>query len=128
MQFCAQKFTKAEPMAETIPTDAVQDWLAANLPAWQLQNGYLRRVYKTPGWRVTLMVANAIGYMAEAADHHPELILNYASVEVHLETHNAGGITAKDYELARKIEETVLWFPDPLSTLTGPSGKWVERG
>lgn len=108
-------------MAETFSTDAVQSWLKANLPSWQLRKGRLLRVYKTDSWRVTLMVANAIGYLAEAADHHPELILNYSSVEVHLETHSAGGITAKDYGLARKIEETVLWLP-------GPDEKWVERG
>ena len=112
----------------TTDTDAaVREWLAANLPSWRLQKGYLLRVYKTGNWRVTLLVANASGFLAEAADHHPELILNYPSVEVHLETHSAGGITAKDYELARKIEETILWLPAAQDALTGPAGKWVER-
>lgn len=115
-------------MAETFTADAVENWLATNLPSWQLQKSHLRRLYKTDNWRVTLMVANAIGYMSEAADHHPELILNYASVEVHLETHSAGGITAQDYALARKFEETVLWLPSPADALTGPTGKWVEGG
>jgi len=112
-------------MAETFTPQEVTDWLATNLPAWRMQKSYLARVYKTRSWRLTLMVANAIGYLAEAADHHPELILNYPSVEVHLETHSAGGITAKDFELARKIEETVLWLPDAGDALTGPAGKWV---
>ena len=113
---------------ETIFTDdAVREWLAANLPRWRLQKSYLLRVYKTRSWRVTLMVANAIGFLAEAADHHPELILNYPSVEVHLEINSAGGITAKDYELARRIEETILWLPGTQDALTGPVGKWVER-
>lgn len=114
-------------MAETFTTDAVQNWLATNLSSWQLQKGHLRRLYKTGNWRVTLMVANAVGYLAEAADHHPELILNYSSVEVRLQTHSAGGITAQDYALARKIEETVLWHPGPADALTGPGEKWVER-
>ena len=56
-------------MAETFRADAVENWLATNLPAWQLQKSHLRRLYKTGNWRVTLMVANAIGYLAEAADH-----------------------------------------------------------
>ena len=113
---------------ETTFTDAaVREWLAVNLPSWRLQKSYLLRTYKTHHWRVTLMVANAIGFLAEAADHHPELILNYPSVEVHLETHSAGGITAKDYELARRIEETILWLPGAQDVLTGPTGKWVDR-
>lgn len=114
-------------MAETFTADEVETWLRANLPSWQLRKSRLRRVYKTESWRVTLMVANAIGYVAEAADHHPELILNYSSVEVHLETHSAGGITAQDYALASKIEEIVLWLPGPADALNGPAGKWVER-
>jgi len=127
MQFCAQKFTKANLMAIKFTANEVQTWLSANLPTWRLQKSYLVRVYKTRDWRVTLMVANAIGFLAEAADHHPELILNYPSVEVHLETHSAGGVTAKDYELARKIEETVLWLPSGGDTLPGPVGKWVGQ-
>lgn len=111
-------------MNTTFSDDAVREWLAANLPTWRLQKSYLVRVYRTGNWRVTLLVANAIGFLAEAADHHPELILNYPSLEVHLETHSAGGITAKDYELARKIEETILWLP---ATEAAPSGKWIER-
>ncbi len=106
--------------------DEVREWLAVNLPGWRLQKSYLVRVYKTGGWRLTLMVANAIGFLAEAADHHPELILNYPSLEVHLETHSAGGITAKDYELALRIEETILWLPGAENALTGPAGKWIE--
>ncbi|MFZ1755074.1 MAG: 4a-hydroxytetrahydrobiopterin dehydratase [Caldilineaceae bacterium] len=112
---------------ETFSANTVQDWLAVNLPTWRLHKGYLLRVYKTGHWRLTLMVANAIGYLAEAADHHPELILTYPSIEIHLETHSAGGITAKDYELARRIEETILWLPGPDDALDGPSGRWIER-
>lgn len=110
-------------MAETFTADAVENWLATNLLSWQLEKNHLRRLYKIDNWRVTLMVANAIGYLAEAADHHPELILNYSSVEVRLQTHSAGGITAQDYALARTIEEIVLWHPGPVDGLTGPAGK-----
>lgn len=113
-------------MAKTYSNDDVRAWLATNLPAWRLEKSYLMRLYKTRNWRVTLMVANAIAFLAEAADHHPELILNYPSLEVHLETHSAGGITTKDFELARKIEETVLWLPREEDALSGPAGTWVQ--
>ena len=57
------------------------------------------------------MVVNAIGHLAEAAWHHPDLAVSYARVEVRLQTHTAKGVTAKDIALARKIEEVVGWQP-----------------
>ena len=63
------------------------------------------------GWKGTLMVINAVGHLAEAAWHHPDLRASYAWVEVKLTTHSAKGVTDKDFELARKIEEVVCWRP-----------------
>lgn len=80
-------------------------------PLWTFANGAIRRVYKTSGWKSTLMVVNTIGHLCEAAWHHPELIVNYASVEIALNTHSAKGITDKDFELAKKIEDVVFWQP-----------------
>ena len=57
------------------------------------------------------MVINAVGHLAEAAWHHPDIAASYAWVEVRLMTHDAGGISDKDFELAGKIEETVNWRP-----------------
>ena len=54
---------------------------------------------------------NAIGYIAEAAYHHPDLAVTWGKVWVKLKTHSAGGITDKDFALAKKIEEVVLWRP-----------------
>jgi pterin-4a-carbinolamine dehydratase len=66
------------------------------------------------------MVASAIGHLAEAAWHHPELVVTYSSIEVRLQTHDAGGITEKDFELAAKIEEPVMGRPEGgKSALTG---------
>ena len=59
----------------------------------------------------TLTLVNTIGFLAEAAYHHPDLTVTWAKVWVKLQTHTAGGITDKDWELARKIEDTVLWKP-----------------
>ena len=57
------------------------------------------------------IAVNAIGYAAEAAWHHPDLSVTWAKVWVKLKTHSAGGITDKDFALARKIEEVVMWRP-----------------
>ena len=57
------------------------------------------------------MVVNTVGHLAEAAWHHPDLTVSYAFVNVKLQNHAAKGITDKDFELARKIEEVVAWQP-----------------
>ncbi|KQT69987.1 MULTISPECIES: 4a-hydroxytetrahydrobiopterin dehydratase [unclassified Aureimonas] len=85
--------------------------LEAELPAWRLEDGWIRRTYKTHSWKGTLMVINTIGHLAEAAFHHPDLTASYAWVEVRLMNHAAKGVTDKDFELARKIEEVVGWQP-----------------
>jgi 4a-hydroxytetrahydrobiopterin dehydratase len=85
--------------------------LADSLPKWSYKEGWIRRTYKTTGWKGTLMVVNTVGHLAEAAWHHPDLAVSYAFVTVKLQNHAAKGITDKDFELARKIEEVVMWQP-----------------
>lgn len=97
--------------AVVLSTAQVQAHLDAHLPAWKLADGAIRRVLRTGGWKGTLMAVNAIGHLAEAAWHHPELQVSYASVAIALNTHDAGGITAKDLALADKIESVLLWRP-----------------
>lgn len=99
----------------------ITEQLAARLPHWRLDAGSICRLFNTGGWRASMMIANAIAHLAEVAFHHPELRLNYASVEVRLNTHSARGITAKDIELACKIEELMAWRPgqDADSALEG---------
>src|SRR5947209_3941985 len=89
------------------------------LTGWYLEDGWLRRKYTTDGWPTTLMLVNLVGYLAEAAYHHPDLNVTYAKVWVKLKTHSAGGITDKDFALARKIEELALWRPDKEGPLAG---------
>jgi 4a-hydroxytetrahydrobiopterin dehydratase len=99
------------------------------LPGWYLEDGWLRRVYKTDGWPTTLMLVNAIGYIAEAAYHHPDLSVTWGRVTVKLMTHSAGGITEKDFVVARRIEESALWRPAAGGPLgTGTPNKFVRSG
>jgi 4a-hydroxytetrahydrobiopterin dehydratase len=101
-------------------------WLEENLATWRLEEGFLTRTYTTGNWQLTLLLANAIGYLAEAAWHHPELILSYPRLTVRLQTHDAGGITDKDLHLARRIEAAVTWRPSPDDALEGTPKRWVE--
>src|SRR3989475_11153022 len=73
------------------------------------------------------MLVNAIGYCSEAAYHHPDLSVTWGRVIVKLQNHAAGGITDKDFELARKIEEKVLWRPKG-GALQGTPNKFLRAG
>ncbi len=100
----------------------------ARMPGWSIVDGWLTRRYKTEGWPTTLMLVNAIGFAAEAADHHPDLAVAWPSVTVRLRTHSANGLTVKDLELAQKIEEVALWRPPAKSPegLTGTTRAFVK--
>jgi len=107
---------------EEVYSDAeIQARLDEELPQWYLENGWIRRKYKTSGWKSTLMVVNTVGHLAEAAFHHPDMAISYAFVIVKLMNHAAKGVTNKDFELARKIEEVIMWQPgqDEASSLEG---------
>lgn len=103
----------------TIPEDQVKARLAAEpaLAHWYLEDGWIRRKFNTDGWPQTLLAVNAIGYVCEAAWHHADLAVSWGKLWVKLMTHDEGGITEKDFELARKIEEVVLWRPAESSAL-----------
>lgn len=96
-------------MEQKIEEAEAREWLGENLPTWELREDRLYRRFDTANWRVSMMTASAIGFLSEAAYHHPRLILNYRSVEVYLTTHDVGGLTRRDFDLAQKIEETVRW-------------------
>ena len=74
------------------------------------------------------MLVNAIGYLAEAAYHHPDLSVTWGRITVKLSTHSAGGITDKDFELARNIEDVALWRPAEGEALEGTPNKLVRSG
>jgi 4a-hydroxytetrahydrobiopterin dehydratase len=95
--------------------------LRRELPHWSYADGALQRVYATGGWKATLLAVGAVAHLAEAAFHHPDLIVTYPRLTVRLSTHDAGGITDKDFELARKVEDVVGWQPGKEGgALTGP--------
>ncbi len=96
---------------ETYTEQEIEGRLQEELPKWTYENGWIRRKYKTNGWKGTLMVVNTVGHLSEAAFHHPDLTVSYAFVIVKLTNHAAKGITNKDFELARKIEEVIMWQP-----------------
>ncbi|HEY3458886.1 MAG TPA: 4a-hydroxytetrahydrobiopterin dehydratase [Bryobacteraceae bacterium] len=90
--------------AQKLSLDALQTALK-ELPAWSIQNEKLHREYRFPDF------AHAFGFMATAAveiekrNHHPEWLNVYNRVTVDLTTHDSNGITQKDLDLARLLEQ-----------------------
>ncbi|MGH7594528.1 MAG: 4a-hydroxytetrahydrobiopterin dehydratase [Gemmatimonadales bacterium] len=96
------------------------------LPGWSYHDGWLRREFKTDGWRSTILLVNAIAFVAEAANHHPDLEVRWDSVGVRLQTHSAGGVTDKDLQLAERIEATAMWHPTgKFPGLEGQLSGWI---
>ena len=108
-----------------IPDSQVTARLEKELPGWKLEDGWLRRKYSTDGWPTTLMLVNAIGFLSEAAYHHPDLEVTWGKLWVKLKTHASGGITERDFALAREIEKHVLWRPPKGSVMEGTPNKFV---
>ena len=117
---------------ETFSDEEIAARLEDELPKWTYENGWIRRKYKTSGWKGTLMVVNTVGHLAEAGFHHPDLAVSYAFVTVKLMNHAAKGITDKDFDLAKKMEEVIMWQPglDDESDLEGtpddPRFKYIK--
>jgi 4a-hydroxytetrahydrobiopterin dehydratase len=105
--------------------EELQDALRA-LPQWRVRDGWLRRTFTTPGWPHTMLLAATIGYIAEAAWHHPDLSIGFAQVTVKLQTHRVRAVTLSDVELAHRIDEVACWQPPETSSLAGFPKRWVH--
>jgi len=74
-------------------------------PGWLVSDGQLTRTVTRRDFRDALLFVNAVGFLAERADHHPDILIAWNAVTLTLVTHSAGGLTAKDFALARQISE-----------------------
>jgi putative nucleotidyltransferase with HDIG domain len=77
----------------------------AKLPGWRVEQGVLTRTFSFPNFVEALAFVQSLGVEAEQKQHHPDLDIRYSKVKIALVTHDAGGITAKDLELAEMADE-----------------------
>jgi len=75
------------------------------LPAWQVEKGELTRTFVFKDFLVSLAFVNQVAGLAEKAGHHPDIDIRYNKVRLGLVTHSAGGLTAKDFDLAVAIDK-----------------------
>ena len=77
----------------------------ASLSGWNVEQGELARQFQFPDFLGSIAFVNSVAPLAEAAGHHPDIDIRYNKVRVALTTHDAGGITAKDFDLAAKASK-----------------------
>jgi len=75
------------------------------LPGWQLDGDAIRRQFTFAGFPDAVAFVVRLGFTAEAADHHPDLFVNYKRVTVTYSTHSVGGLTDKDFDGAAAATE-----------------------
>lgn len=78
-----------------------------NLPGWELKNEKLHRELKFKNFVQAFGFMTQIAILAEQMDHHPEWFNVYSRVIIDLTTHEAGGISQRDFDLAQKINEVL---------------------
>lgn len=77
----------------------------ANLPAWQIEDGELTRTFSFKDFTASLAFVDRVGEQAEKACHHPDIDIRYNRVRLSLVTHDEGGLTAKDFDLAAAADK-----------------------
>jgi 4a-hydroxytetrahydrobiopterin dehydratase len=81
--------------------------LLTTLPQWEIKAGELVRTYKFEDFVTALAFVNRIAGLAEKAGHHPDIDIRYNKVRLALVTHDAGGLTSKDFDLAAQADKAV---------------------
>jgi 4a-hydroxytetrahydrobiopterin dehydratase len=77
------------------------------LPEWQIEKGVLTRTFAFKDFVAALAFVNKVGECAEEAGHHPDIDIRYNKVRLGLVTHDAGGLTVKDFNLAAILDSVV---------------------
>jgi len=75
----------------------------AELPAWTREGNEISTITTRKDFRDALLYLGAVAYLAEKANHHPDVAISWNRVTLTLSTHSAGGLTANDFALARQI-------------------------
>ncbi len=91
-------------MAELLSDIAIQRELGS-LSGWSRKGDALTKTYQFKGFPAAIAFVNRAATAAEAADHHPDIDIRFSKVTMVLSSHDAGGITQKDLDLATALEE-----------------------
>ncbi len=91
-------------MADSLNAQEIQTRLS-HLPEWSLNDNSIQKQYKFKNFVEAIAFVNKLVEPAESAGHHPDISISYNKVTIRLTTHDAGGITDADFELAKALEQ-----------------------
>jgi 4a-hydroxytetrahydrobiopterin dehydratase len=94
--------TRAET-AEKLNAESIRGWLNAR-KGWKRRANKLTKDFEFESFRDSIVFVNRIASLADNVNHHPDIDVRYATVSVTLSTHDSGGITEKDLDLAEQID------------------------
>ncbi|MCK9796032.1 4a-hydroxytetrahydrobiopterin dehydratase [Isoptericola sp. 4D.3] len=94
--------------AEFAAADGVTDWQADGASA--------AAEFRTGSFAAGVRFVDAIGEIADAVNHHPDVDLRYASVTVRTSSHDVGGLSGRDVDLARRISDAARELEIPVAT------------
>jgi len=77
----------------------------AGLPDWARQDDAITRVATLASFSRAVLFVGAVAHLAEQADHHPDITIQWTKVTLTLSTHSAGGLTSRDFDLAERISK-----------------------
>ncbi len=91
---------------ERVTPEQAQE-LARGFPDWNCDGQSLEREFKFRDFRESMAFVTRVAEAAELADHHPDIHVSYDQVRLELTTHKAGGLTDRDFRLARQIDSVL---------------------
>ena len=89
---------------QPLTTGEIQQHLG-ELKGWRIEDGQLTKTYQFDTFVLAINFVNGVGDLAERAGHHPDIDIRYNKVRLNLSSHDAGGITAKDFDLAAQVDK-----------------------
>lgn len=93
-------------MSELIDPDELEG-LLKKLPEWDLENNSILRMMEFDEFMEAIDFVNAVAEIAEEAGHHPDIDIRWCTITVRLTTHDVGGLTEADLDVAKKIDTLV---------------------
>ena len=87
----------------TLSHDEIRKRLAS-LTGWERAGREIRKVYTFPDFKASMAFVNRVAALADTMDHHPDILINYSRVTLTLSSHDAGGLTERDFRLAGQID------------------------
>lgn len=96
--------TASKPHADLLLTKEQIERALAEVREWSEVNDSIQRTYLFKDFGQAMAFVNKVAALADAADHHPDILVRYNKVTLTLSTHSAGGITQKDFDLARRCD------------------------